>query len=207
MDVAGAILAGGAASRFGGAAKGLAHVGGTPILARLREAFRTALGREPVLIANAPDAGTWAPGLSLHSDIIPGLGALGGILTAVRMAPAPVVVVAWDMPFVPAGLIRELADRLRDGDAVLADAVLPESEGPRGLEPLCAAYGPAVAPAIDRALARGDRRAVAFHDDVVLRRMPLAQVARHGPPARSFFNVNTPEDLERAEELWRASSQ
>ena len=202
MDVAGAILAGGAASRYGGVAKGLAHVGGTPILARLREAFRTALGREPVLIANAPDAGTWAPGLSLHSDIIPGLGALGGILTAVRMAPAPVVVVAWDMPFVPAGLIRELADQLTG-----ADAVLPESDGPRGLEPLCAAYGPAVAPAIDRALARGDRRAVAFHGDVVLHRMPLAQVARHGPPARSFFNVNTPEDLERAEELWHASSQ
>jgi molybdopterin-guanine dinucleotide biosynthesis protein A len=202
VDVAGAILAGGAASRFGGVAKGLAQVGGTSILARLRDAFRAALGREPVLIANAPDAGAWAPGLSIHADVIAGLGALGGILTAVRLAPAPVVVVAWDMPFVPAGLIRELADRLRD-----ADAVLPESEGPRGLEPLCAGYGPAVAPAIDRALARGDRRAVAFHDDVVLHRMPLAQVARHGPPARSFFNVNTPEDLERAEGLWRASSQ
>lgn len=172
------------------------------MLARLRDAFGVALGREPVLIANAPEAAAWAPGLTVHPDTVPGLGALGGILTAVRMAPAPVVVVAWDMPFVPAGLIRELADTLRN-----ADAVLPESEGPRGLEPLCAAYGPAVAPAIERALARGDRRAIAFHDDVVLHRMPLGQVARHGPPARSFFNVNTPEDLERAEELWRASSR
>ena len=87
MDVAGAILAGGAASRFGGVAKGLVSVGGTTILARLRAAFRTALGREPVLIANAPDAGTWAPGLSIHADVIPGLGALGGILTAVRKRP------------------------------------------------------------------------------------------------------------------------
>lgn len=202
MDVAGAILAGGTASRFGGVAKGLAPVGGIAILARLRDAFRTALGREPVLIANAPDAGSWAPGLTLRADIIPGLGALGGILTAVRMAPAPVVVVAWDMPFVPAALIRELADHLQS-----ADAVLPESEGPRGLEPLCAGYGPAVALAIESALERGDRRAVAFHDDVVLHRLPLAQVARHGPPARSFFNVNTVKDLERAEELWRAASQ
>ncbi len=202
MDVAGAILAGGSASRFGGVAKGLAPVGGTAILARLRAAFRTALGHEPVLIANTPDATTWAPGLTLYPDVIPGLGALGGILTAVRLAPAPVVVVAWDMPFVPAALIRELA-----GHLLHADAVLPESEGPRGFEPLCAAYGPAVAPAIESALERGDRRAVAFHDDVVLHRVPLAQVARHGPPARSFFNVNTLKDLERAEELWRASSQ
>lgn len=200
MDVAGAILAGGAASRFGGAAKGLELVGGTPILGRLRDAFRTALGADPVLITSAADAATWSSGLRHHPDLIPGLGALGAILTAVRTAPAPVVVVAWDMPFVPASLISELARNLSH-----ADAVLPESEGPRGLEPLCAGYGLAVAPAIERALARDDRRAVAFHDDVLLHRLPLAEVARHGPPSRIFFNVNTPEDLQRAEELWRAS--
>ena len=153
-----------------------------------------------MLISNAPDTATWSSGLRHHPDVIPGLGALGGILTAVRTAPAPVVVVAWDMPFVPASLIAELADHLTH-----ADAVVPESEGPRGLEPLCAAYGPSVVPAIDRALARNDRRAISFHDDVVLQRLPLSEVARHGPPSRIFFNVNTPEDLQRAEELWRAS--
>lgn len=170
------------------------------MLTRLREAFRTALGNDPVLISNAPDTAAWSAGLRHHPDMIPGLGALGGILTAVRMAPAPVVVVAWDMPFVPASLIAELAELLAD-----ADAVLPDSEGPRGLEPLCAGYGAAAAPAIERALARNDRRAVSFHDDVRLRRLPLSEVARHGPPSRIFFNVNTLEDLQRAEEMWRAS--
>lgn len=200
MDVAGAILAGGTASRFGGAAKGLATVGGIPILTRLRDAFRTALGADPILISNDPDTATWSSGLLHHGDVIPGVGALGGILTAVRTAGAPVVVVAWDMPFVPASLIADLARHLSH-----ADAVIPESEGPRGLEPLCAGYGAAVVPAIERALARNDRRAVAFHDDMTIHRIPLSEVARHGPPSRIFFNVNTPEDLQRAEEMWRAS--
>ena len=80
--------------------------------------------------------------------------------------------------------------------------MLPESGGPRGMEPLCAVYGPACAPAIERRHAAGDHRAIAFHDDVRVGTLPLAHVALLGDPARLFFNVNTPEDLERAQRAW-----
>ena len=162
------------------------------------DTLAAALGATPVLIASAPEAGTWRPGLAVHSDVVPGLGALGGILTAVESC-APVVCVAWDMPFVTAPLVRDLAAGL---DA--ADVVVPESGSRRGVEPLCAAYGPACGPAIRAALARGDRRAVGFHPDVRVSRLPAGSVLMYGDPDVLFFNVNTPEDLQQAEALCRA---
>jgi molybdenum cofactor guanylyltransferase len=195
--VRGAILAGGGATRFDGRPKGLELVAGRRILDRVADAMTAALGGPPLLVANAPEAPDWRPDLRVVPDVRPGLGSLGGIFTAVKEAPAPVVVVAWDMPFVTAELIVRLAEGLERHDAVL-----PESGGPRGLEPLCAAYGPACGDAIARALDAGDRRAVGFHAGIRLGILPHADVERLGDPAFLFLNVNTAADLARAEELW-----
>lgn len=173
-------------------------MGGARIIDRVARALRAATGIPPLLIANAPDAGSWLPGATVVADVVPGAGALGGILTAVEHA-APVVCVAWDMPFVPDGLLRALVRGLEH-----ADLVIPESDGRRGVEPLCAAYGPACGPAIRKALERGDRRAVAFHEDVRVDRIPLAGVLQYGDPRVVFLNVNSPDDLTHAESTWRA---
>jgi molybdopterin-guanine dinucleotide biosynthesis protein A len=197
-EVRGAILAGGGATRFSGKPKGLERVGGERILDRLAGAMREALGSAPLLVANAPEAGSWRSDLRVVGDLRPGLGALGGLHTAVVEAPAPVVCVAWDMPFVSAGLIRRLAEGLRGHDAIL-----PQSDGPAGLEPLCAAYGPACREAIAANLDAGDLRAVGFHARIRVGILPLAEVALEGDPAFLFFNVNTADDLAQADELWR----
>jgi len=194
--VAGAVLAGGGATRFEGRPKGLARVAGARILDRLVDVFGEALGAAPLLVANAPDAPTWRPDLRVVADVRPGMGSLGGIYTAVVEAPAPVVCVAWDMPFVTPGLVRALADGLAEWDALL-----PESDGRRGVEPLCAAYGPACAAAIAASLEAGDLRAIGFHRAVRVGRLPLEAVRRLGDPARLFFNVNTADDLARADAL------
>jgi molybdopterin-guanine dinucleotide biosynthesis protein A len=194
--VRGVILAGGGSTRFGGRPKGLEMVGGRRILDRLMDEFVAAFGELPLLVANAPDAADWRADLRVVPDVRPGLGALGGILTAVITGPAPVVVAAWDMPFVPASLLTALAAGLEN-----ADAVLPRSGSRRGMEPLCAAYGPACAPAIEAALARGDQRAIGFHAGVRLSVLDDGAVRACGDPARIFFNVNTDEDLARAEAL------
>jgi molybdopterin-guanine dinucleotide biosynthesis protein A len=106
--------------------------------------------------------------------------------------------VAWDMPFVPAELLAALAALLAG-----ADAAVPESDSRRGLEPLCAAYGPACGPAIRAAIARGDARAIGFHPDVRVARLPRDAVLQYGDPDVLFFNVNSPEDLARAEAICR----
>lgn len=157
-----------------------------------------ALGTLPLLVANTPDAASWRPDLRVVPDVAPGLGSLGGIYTAVVEAPAPVVCVAWDMPFVTAGLVRALADGLASNDAVL-----PASDGRRGIEPLCAAYGPACREAIAETLAAGDLRAIGFHPRISVGILPLSEVRRFGDPELLFFNVNTADDLARADGLWR----
>ena len=193
------ILAGGAASRFGGKPKGLELVGGKRILDRVVDAMVEAFGVRPILIANDPGAGSWRTDLETRADLRPGEGALGGLLSAVHAGEgAPVVVAAWDMPFVPAALLTALAAELSH-----ADAVLPASDGRRGVEPLLAAYGPACHGAIEGALARGDRRAIAFHGGVRVRILPLERVRTFGDPARIFFNVNSADELQKAEGMWR----
>ncbi len=168
------------------------------ILDRLAETLEEAFGAPPLLVANAPDAAEWHPGLRVVADAIAGPGPVAGIYTAVVAAPAPVVCVAWDMPFVTAPLLRALAVGLAE-----ADACLPESGGPRGLEPLCAAYGPGAGPAIAAALAAGDRRAVGFHDRIKVGILSSERVRTFGDPAALFFNVNTADDLVEADRLWR----
>jgi molybdopterin-guanine dinucleotide biosynthesis protein A len=196
--IRGAILAGGGATRFGGKPKGLELVGGRRILDRLVEVMSSALGELPLLVANAPEAIQWRADLRTVPDVRPALGALGGIYTAVIEAPAPVVCVAWDMPFVSESLIQTLARALEHNDAVL-----PQSPGRRGVEPLCAAYGPACREAIAQSLAAGDLRAIGFHDRVKVGILPLEQVRSLADPELLFFNVNTADDLARADQLWQ----
>jgi len=194
--VRGAVLAGGAASRLGGQPKGLQIVGGERILDRLVAVFEHALGAPPLLIANAADAGDWRPGLRVVPDVRAGLGSLGGIYTAVMEAPAPVVCIAWDMPFVTPELVQAIAAGLDR-----YDAFLPESDNWRGIEPLCAGYGPACAAAIATSFDAGDLRAIGFLQSVRVGRLPLESVRRLGDPARLFFNVNTADDLAKADAL------
>jgi molybdopterin-guanine dinucleotide biosynthesis protein A len=195
------VLAGGGATRFGGRPKGLETVAGRRILDRVVDAMTEAFGAPPLLVANAPDAASWRSGLPVTADVRPGLGSLGGIYTAVVETPAPVVVAAWDMPFVSPELLAALAAGLDR-----YDAFLPQSGGRRGVEPLCAAYGPACRDAIAASLDAGDLRAIGFHAAIRVGILPHPEVARLGDPARLFFNVNTADDLQRAEELWRHAS-
>ena len=198
----GAVLAGGAARRYGGHPKGLVLLGGRRILDRVVEAVQAVTGEPPLLVANAPDAAGWRPDLRVLADARPGFGSVSGIHTAVVSGSGPVLCVAWDMPFVTAELLRALAEGA-NGAGTPYDAFLPESGGRRGVEPLCAVYGPACRPAIEQQLARGDLRAVAFHAAVRVGTLPLDRVRAFGDPALLFFNVNTPDDLARAEAVWR----
>lgn len=197
-DVLGVVLAGGRNTRYG-RHKALEEVGGTRIIDRAIEAVGLAAD-EVVIVAN--DVPRYAPvGLPVRPDLRPGLGALGGIHTAVRWAEElgreAALVVAGDMPFVSASLLDDLVtDAARDAVCV------PSSDGPRGVEPLCAAYGVEVAGAIERAIDRGDRAVVSFYADVPVRRIdPIP--SRHGDPALIFWNVNLPEDRDRAEDWLR----
>ena len=200
MSVRGAVLAGGAARRYGGRPKGLVELGGRRILDRVVDVVAAVTGSPPLLVANAPGAERWRPDLRTIPDVRRDSGSLGGIYTAVVSGAGPVLCVAWDMPFLTTDLLDALVKVAASGGW---DAFLPESDGRRGVEPLCAVYGPACGPAIERQLERGDLRAIGFHADVKVGTLPLERVRVFGDPDELFFNVNTPADLERAEAAWR----
>ncbi len=189
----GVILAGGAASRFHGAAKGLERVTGTRIIDRVANALREATDTL-LLIANDPGAHEWLSGVAVASDRLIGQGSLGGIHAALVTAGGPVIIVAWDMPFVTPSLLQALRAAAPEGDAVV-----PESGSKRGLEPLCAYYSQACIAPIEKRLAADDRRVIGFYDDIRLVRLSHEQVARHGDPTVMFMNVNTPDELMLAE--------
>jgi molybdopterin-guanine dinucleotide biosynthesis protein A len=188
----GVLLAGGAARRFGGQPKGLARVGGARIadlaLAALRGATTT-----QVIVANDPEAARWFPGERVVSDIVPGLGPLGGLATALRAASgAPALVVAWDMPFVTTELLAELRRRGEAG----ASAVVPVHGADRWAEPLCAWYAAGNLPTCLALLEAGARRAGALFDALPgAETIGDADLARFGAPARLFTSVDTPDAL------------
>ena len=198
----GAILAGGMASRFDGEPKGLEKVGGERILDRVVRAVATATDEPPLLIANAEDASTWRDDLTVVPDVQTGCGSLGGIFTAISSVDGPVLVVAWDMPFITSDLLLALISGWKS-----YDLYLPESNGPLGFEPLCGVYGPACKDPIRNSLDQEDYRTTSFHEALRVGRLPLEQVQAFGEPDTLFFNVNVHDDITNADELWRTQHQ
>ena len=123
-------------------------------------------------------------------DEQPGLGPLAGLTTALAASSElPIIVLAWDMPFVPAPLLLELRRR---GAGV--DAVIPVHGTQR--EPLCAWYSPTALATCRSLLAAGERRAGALAEN--LRRIAWlkgAELAAFGEPEHIFTSVDTPERL------------
>lgn len=192
----GAILAGGASRRFG-SPKALARVGGRTIAERVRDALAEGVD-DVVVIANEPElfAGLALPA---RADDVPGLGALGGIVTALRWARAEgrpgALCVACDMPFVAPALLRAI---LAAADDPEVDAVVPESRGRRGVEPLCAWYSVRALQVAETMAASEERALHVLVDRLKTKRIPLSEVERVGDPELLFLNVNTVEDHGRA---------
>jgi molybdopterin-guanine dinucleotide biosynthesis protein A len=209
----GVVLAGGRGSRLGGA-KPMADLAGRPLisypLAALAEAGLDAvvvlkpgidlggrlLSPETGLKTTAPDGAgqrtTAAEGdvAVLYEPAEP-VHPLAGIVAALRQTGRPLVVIGCDFPFVPAALLRALADAPEP-------LVVPASGGE--LQPLVARWTPVLLPALEDALAREEplRRTVAALSP---RLLDDAELAPFGDPARVFFNVNTPADLDAAARL------
>lgn len=195
----GAILAGGRGTRMGGARKGLLLVGGRRIVDRVAAALAAAVD-ELLVVAADPDAAGWLPGVRVAADLRPGNGSMGGVHAALASAPGGALVLAWDMPFVSAALLRALRETgEREPGAV--DAVVPRVSRPPApprAEPLCAYYAPSCLTTIERRLDAGDRRLTALLDELRVRYVDDAELAAHGDADVLFANVNTPDDLARA---------
>jgi len=188
-----ALQAGGTSRRMG-RDKARVLLDGRPLITHVLERAAP-LGDEVIVTTNAPQAYAFLGGVRLVPDEQPGAGALAGLRTALRAASLErLLVLACDLPFVCVPLLEHL---LRA--APRADVVVPRWHGE--LEPLQAVYRRACLAPVERALAEGRRRMIDFHADVSVHVVEEDVIARFDPQGLTFFNVNTPDDLQTAERL------
>lgn len=190
-----AILAGGQARRLGGREKSTLAVGGTRIIDRQVAVLREVV--DHLLIVASKPARYQALELPVVTDLLSGAGALGGIYTALMATPTPqMLIVACDMPFLRAPFLHQLAALGRD-----MDIAIPRTAD--GYQPLCASYSRSVADLIRRRIDAGTLKIQDLLAEVRAREIGPEELARFDPDGTLFFNVNTPEDFARAQELAR----
>lgn len=139
-------------------------------------------------------------GVPLFQDVLPGRGALGGLLTAHSVAQFPIlIVVACDMPFVNPDILTAASDRLHSQKA---DVVIPQLK--QGYEPFHAVYRRETClPAIQKALDLGERRLISWFPLVNVVPLVEEDLLQYDPSLVAFWNVNTKDDLKRAEKFAR----
>jgi molybdopterin-guanine dinucleotide biosynthesis protein A len=192
------IQAGGRSLRMG-RDKGLVHLAGRPLIEHILERI-DGLGDEVLVITNRPQAYAYL-GVLMKGDTIPGIGALMGLRTALGAARGThVLVLACDMPFVNRPLLEYMI-----GLAPQVDVIVPQIDG--NYEPMHAIYGRHCLPAVEASLHEGDTRLISFYDKVRVRTVVEKEIKHFDPRLMSFFNVNTPEDLARAEKIFQQQTK
>jgi len=198
IETFGLVLAGGLARRMGGGDKALIRIGNETILERALARLKPQTSGI-VLNANGEPA-RFAPfGLPVVADSVPDFaGPLAGILAGLDWVAADrpgvewVVSVPGDCPFLPRDLVAKLhAARITSGK------LLACAHSGDWRHPVVALWHVAL---------REDLRHAITVDD--LRKIEV-WTARHGvaladwptEPVDPFFNVNTPEDVEKATKL------
>lgn len=198
--LSGVILAGGKGSRIGGD-KGLADVGGQPMLLHVLGALLEVT--DDIVVAVSEGAGptyrrVLGPAIRTVEDRTPDKGPLEGLSNALeRVRHDLVAVVPCDVPFLRADVLGLLVSR-----AAGRDGAVPVVNG--FLEPLVAVYGrEAGLECFVRELDTGVGKVgnAVLHMDVCrVEEEDLRAIDEH---LLSFWNVNSKDDLTRADEMSR----
>jgi len=187
------VLAGGESRRLG-RDKALEHIRGQTLIERVVEGIAP-LTAEVIVVAGSPAQAAALPPMpdvQVVSDRYPGCGSLGGIFTGLSASREPwVLVVACDMPFLNPRLLRRLMAMRRD-----VDAVIPHLKGQP--EPLHALYSKTCLEPMERMLQAGQLKIAPLFEQVRVRYVDETTIDRIDPDHRSFFNINSPADLEEA---------
>ncbi len=185
-DVTGVLLAGGKSRRMG-KDKARLQLNGRPLFSRMLELMQR-LFAEVIIAGDRPDLSR--PDVRCVPDIYPG-SALGGLYTGLTAAGSDWIFVApCDIPFPDVRIIETLLAN-RAGVA----AVVPHSQN--GYEPVFALYHKSCRPHMEQLLRSQRYRITDFYPQIQLRDLD----SRHFPPGweQNLMNINTPEDLIRAE--------
>ena len=196
LRVTGVILAGGMSTRLG-RDKAVEPLAGQPLIGRVLSML-SGVTDESVVVVNDEHRGAELPlpaDTIVAVDAYPGSGSLGGIFTGLKAAGSEwALVVACDMPFLNPALLTRMLE-LRDG----YDVVAPVLDGRP--EPTHALYSKVCLPHMEKRLQDGKLKITGFFEQVRVRYIAEDEVDRLDPGRLSFFNINTQDDLDRANSL------
>jgi molybdopterin-guanine dinucleotide biosynthesis protein A len=196
----GVILSGGLNTRFNGQNKAFIRVGQKRILDRLYGVFSD-LFDDIILVTNHPlQFLDWD--LTIVTDIFPVRSSLTGIHAGLFYMKNPFgFFSACDTPFLKKELVKTLVEQIDNN----TDIIMPETAA--GFEPLCAVYSKRCLKQAEHHLKENKLKIQwAFRGHRTLY-IPESVLLQHDPDLMSFFNINTPEDLTRAEEMIAMSKE
>lgn len=199
--IVGVVLAGGLSTRLGQDKTRLRlHGESAPgMLARTAELLHAVTGEVWISCrGNRPcpvsESGVDGPYYRLN-DEVEGMGPFGGVITALRVAQGPVLVLSCDLPFMERAVLeRLLARRAARQPGTLMTTFRQVETG--FIESLVAIYEFEALPLFRQALEDGERK---------LSRVVPPDLREHIPysvrEALPFFNINYPADLEMARRI------
>lgn len=193
-SITGVILAGGENKRFSGMNKAFMRIGDKCMLDRVYRIYKEFFA-DIILVTNDPlQYLEWD--FQIVTDLFPLKGSLIGIHAGLFYSTTPYAFfAACDTPFLQKELIGTIVDAL-DPEF---DVIIPETD--QGLEPLCAIYSKACLKPIEQQLFANVLKIQKFFQKVRVKKVPEASLRGSDPDLLSFFNVNTPDDLKKAENI------
>ena len=200
LGIKGVILVGGKARRMGGIDKGLLELGGKTLLEHI---IARAAPQVDALALNVPEHKHIRYQhfhLPLLFDSVQGsVGPLAGVLAALEgfaKTARYVMTFTADAPFIPTDLVLRLHKTLA---STQADIVCASSQGRR--HPLFALWPTALRTALHHAIEQEGLRKVEDWTSRYTTRVVPFDEQPHDP----FFNINCPEDIVQARQLWAAA--
>ena len=194
LPCTGVILSGGLAKRFDGREKALLRIGQERLLDRIYFIFKE-LFDDIILVTNTPLQFTeWD--LNIVTDLFDIRSSLTGIHAGLFYASHPFAFFsACDAPF----LKKEVVETVLDGIDDHIDIVMPETSA--GREPLCAAYSRRCLNIAEQHLRQQKLKIQLAFRKCRIKTISEKKLRQKDPDLVSFFNINTPQDLERAREM------
>lgn len=194
----GLVLAGGLARRMGGGDKARIRIGAATIIERVLGRLTPQCSRI-VINANGDPARFADAGLPVVADSVPGFaGPLAGILAGLDWTATNAPGTQWlvsipgDCPFLP----KDLVSRLHIARAASGAALACARSGEQA-HPVVGLWAVALREDLRRALIDEGMRKI----DLWTARHGIATAEWPASPVDPFFNVNTPEDALRAQQI------
>ncbi|MBI4710216.1 MAG: molybdenum cofactor guanylyltransferase [Nitrospirae bacterium] len=188
MEGTGIILAGGENKRMP-VLKPFIEINGERIIERSLRIMKR-LFRETFIVTNQPEHYLYLEARML-GDAYNIRGPMTGVVTALLNAPSAwVFVSACDMPFINEELIRYMASKRRG-----CDAVVPLLNN--RTEPLFAFYSGKLLPLMEEAVLSGKTALKDFLVNKRVKYVKTGEIKSIDKEARSFINLNCPEDVRR----------